>query len=636
MSHIEAIIAIFVTGATILSGAGPLYTAFFGSKTLREVLRSKKLTAAASTPVPTILLPRLIESYKQRARANHNHLRFGDPTTNLFDPDGKEEVGRLKLTDVYTPLSVATEFPFASSEQIDNRPVQQRIPVAEALSRQDTHRSIVLGDPGSGKSTLIDILVTNGCNVTSEILPVHVRLSEIGAGENDLFWDGVAEVTVKSQGATIIDPSMVAMLEDRLIEGTALLLFDGLDEVSDVNVPNVIKLVDSAATRYAKSRLIVTCRNVDYYQEHPNRKLDFTKLRLLPFSLPDMIDYIDRWYSILERLEFLADAAERKRNLQDTIRNSSELSQLGATPLLLTLMALVHTTEGELPKSRAVLYHKTASHLLADSPRWRKSFSGLHVSQSEVLPIAQAIAFEIHRREESNAVPTVGLTVLEIESVIKAHLQINTATTHATYSKIRQRIDGILARIIRSNGLLVETSKRSYGFAHRSLQEFLAGMHFLSLSDIEATKTFAASPHWREPLILMAGYGGREGNALYFIAKLIESLTSRAMRDSDLGLPLAILSGEMLAEIGAETLRARGQSWVLDGTIRPGGQTTGLEACCCASQRCNSNSICCRSDHHTPGSRAHRRCSACRSKRHSGAHHRPAIVPSRFGSTSWR
>ncbi len=541
----------------------------FGGKGLLDFFLSREKTGDNLASLDPERESRLVAEYTARVRGAHKRLRFGDPSASLLLAPTEKEASRLSLQDVYTPLSVATEFTPNIADSIDTRPAQLSLDVSEALKYAEARRALVLGDPGSGKSTLVDYLVSKA----ESTLAVHIRLSQLDPSESGAFWTGVTEVQKLNEAGSLADlNSLLIALEKRMLASESLLVFDGLDEVQDNRVTATIAEILRVSDVFPLSRIVVTCRLYDYYQDIPNRKLPFTKLRLLPFKESDMLDYVDKWYSALERLEYLTDAQARKRNLQDALRNSSELSQLGATPLLLTLMAMIHTTEGELPKARAVLFHKTATHLLSETPQWRRSLASATVPVSELLPLAQRLAYEIHRRDETSERPIVGVTVAEIEQIIQNHIGYKADTSslnHTRHKAQRARIDDIVTRLVNSNGLLSEAATGKYNFSHKSLKEFLAGMQFLNSSDLEFTRTSARVPHWREPVILMAGYGGREGNALYFLSKLIECIILDSSNRKYDGLYLKNLAGEMLAEIGAETLRLRGQAWVVDGENEP-------------------------------------------------------------------
>jgi formylglycine-generating enzyme required for sulfatase activity len=538
------------TGAAIAGIIGAAFVILFGGRSILDLIvaaRKRKEQRSMAGGTSTALG---VDEYRLRVEQSHTRLRFGDPTSTVaFPQDNYAATQGISLADIYTPLSVATEFGVGEPKNV--RPVQLRIPVDEALTSADARRAVVLGDPGAGKSTLVDYLVGAYLRDHPEGIPVHVRLSEIPPINPNGIWAGVLEV----HGSEALDPVVCSELEAVLVEHGGLLLLDGLDEVPSDSVAQALGDVLDAGRRFPKAQLIVTCRSYDYYLPDPPRQLpaEFTKWRLLPFTLDDMLSYVDRWYEALGALKFISAANERKRNLQDSLRNSPDLEGLAATPLLLALMALVHTTEGELPSARSVLYYKAVAHLLADSPQWRARFVTETIRLEEMFTIATEVAFEVQTREiQAPAVRFVGLSIDEIDSVVKADLR-RRKFDESDHFKFRIAIDARVKRVVQSNGLLIEQAAGHFHFAHRSLQEFLAGAYLLNGADYELALRLASNPQWHEPLVLMAGYGSREARSLFFLTKFIEDLASTRTESLD----RLLLAGEMLAEIGQDTLRSQ-------------------------------------------------------------------------------
>ena len=532
--------------ASIVGILGVLFVVLFGGRNALDIFLSWKGRRREVESGETSIG---IADYKARLEISHRRLRFGDPTTSgSISPTGDESDG-ISLVDIYTPLSVATEFGLAEPKNV--RPVQLRVPVQEALSSPEAHRAVVLGDPGAGKSTMVDYLVGDALRDETGPLPVHIRLSEITADNTYGMWAGVLEV----HGGDDVNPDHWTELDEALKADGGLLLFDGLDEVAADAVPRALADIIAAGQTYPKAQVVVTCRSYDYYLTSPERQLpsEFTKWRLLPFTLDDMLSYVDKWYEALGALKFISAADERKRNLQDSLRNSPELEALAATPLLLALMALVHTTEGELPSARSVLYHKAVAHLLADTPQWRARFVTETIRLEEMFTIATEVAFEVQSREaESTAGKRfVGLTIREMDDIVSSDLS-RRGLDDQDHFRFRNAVDARVRRIIQSNGLLVEQSAGHFHFAHRSLQEFLAGAYLLNGADYPLGLQLAGQPNWHEPFVLMAGYGSKEARSLFFLTKFIEDLAAGTSKS----LEGPLLAGEMLAEIGKDTLRS--------------------------------------------------------------------------------
>jgi formylglycine-generating enzyme required for sulfatase activity len=99
---------------------------------------------------------------------------------------------------------------------------------------------------------------------------------------------------------------------------------------------------------------------------------------------------------------------------------------------------------------------------------------------------------------------------------------------------------------------MVEQSAGHFHFAHKSLQEFLAGLYLLNGADYDLALNLASDPLWHEPFVLMAGYGSRDAHSLFFLTRFIEDLAGKGQA----GLDRILLAGEMLAEIGQDTLRS--------------------------------------------------------------------------------
>lgn len=553
----------------VASFIGVVWRLFLGNKTVLDMRHKFPAIGAKRLVYPKSRSDRVIAEYIKQTKESHSNLRFGDPISSL---ENQDQGNRIGLLEIYTPLNVATEFKVQEAELPPNQPVRLSVPAVDAVKGPDAHRLIVLGGPGAGKSTLVDVLVLR--DIKDGRCPVHVRLGDILVSKSSSIWDVISEITEVQPGTEASKDEVISAIKEKLLTGEGALYLDGLDEVSEENTNDVLTAILALEREFPKAPCLVTCRTADYDQRSIGTRLPFTLLRLLPFTMPEMLDYVDRWYTQLERLRYVTDASVRKRNLQDAIRNSIELSQLGSTPLVLNLMALVHTSEGELPKSRATLYQRTVSHLLSEKPNWRRKHGSVTVSQSELQPIASSLAFMIHERELEQSQKRVGVSLLEIETKVTENTNASDLQSAAVYRKHRERISAIVQRLVNSNGLMVEVAHGRFGFAHRSIQEFLSGQHILDLADVDLIRRIAAKTHWHEPLVLMAGYGGREGSATFFIATVIDALVKDSMAGGRDAPRLAILTGEMLAEIGASTLRARSQSWVLDGRPHQSGPST--------------------------------------------------------------
>lgn len=198
-------------------------------------------------------------------------------------------------------------------------------------------------------------------------------------------------------------------LHDRLEQGQAILLLDGLDEIPTQRQRAFMRnAVAAFATRYDRCRIIVTCRTLSY--QDPAWQLGgFQSYTLAPFSEEQIDRFIGAWYGELGRLGAIKAGAVAgvSRHLRTAVRRP-DLWRLASNPLLLTVMALVHTHKGRLPEARALLYEETVDLLLwrweqvkaggeEDAPLLRQLLEEADRADVDLKQALWRLAFEAHR-----------------------------------------------------------------------------------------------------------------------------------------------------------------------------------------------------------------------------------------------
>ena len=517
-------------------------------------------------------------AYLRRTQNDCNALPLGK-----VDQTDAAYARPIELAHVYIALNTTA---MVQDERQDTRqrPDQQRpLSVLEALSKARDGRMILLGAPGSGKSTVASHLsyclagaalqlaqhqsaaawmqLLAGWRYGS-LLPIPIILRDLAAmPEVATAKRGSVKLLVDYLSARLAElacPQALEPLLTALGDGKALLIFDGLDEVvGDAVLTHIAEAIIEATKSYA-GPILVTCRVLDYQEETLRQLPGFETLTLADLDDEQVNQFIASWYRELANSgrRSPAQSASDTGQMQGAVQSRTELRALASTPLLLTLMAQVHAFRGTLPDARALLYEACIDLLLL---RWRQTrdepdlIERLGLSRfrsSDLLALMARLGYEAHTRAERDA-SSQGPADLD-EATLMAIL----AEVFEAYDRQRcyELAELVLRALASGNGLLLQRGPKRYTFAHRTFQEFLAGYHLKGLRNAQKLcLDYAQQIHWHEALLLMVGYQVLGENELDKPISLAEKLIAFDGTGRALGSPLEqALAADTLALIGRE------------------------------------------------------------------------------------
>ncbi|GAB4450234.1 MAG: SUMF1/EgtB/PvdO family nonheme iron enzyme [Anaerolineae bacterium] len=497
---------------------------------------------------------------------------------------------RLELSAVYTALLTLSSASLQEMER-SRAAVQEerRLPALAQLNRHP--RLVLLGDPGSGKSTFVDFVamclageqlqhpVVNLALLTGPLpddegrdqaerqpwqqgalLPVRVVLRDFAArglppvGETatgEHLWRFITGELKRSALGGFARP-----LSEELLERGGLLLLDGLDEVPEADQRRVqIKQAVTDFSRvFHRCRVLITSRTYAYQQQEW-RLPGFEEAVLAPFSRGQILRFVEGWYRHIAALRGLnpEDAQGRAELLKRAIFSSHQLTGLAERPLLLTLMASLHAWRGgSLPEKREELYADTVDLLLDwwESPKVVRGAQGqvevrqrslaewLKVDRAKVRTLLNGLAYQAHEKQPEL---TGTADVAEGELV--------TGLIHLSQN---QDVNPVrLIEFLRDRaGLLLPRGVGVYTFPHRTFQEYLAACHLTDTDYPDKVATLARRDpnRWRE-VALLAGAKAARGtsSAIWQLADALcyQDVPGNGSGEEHWG---ALLAGQALVE----------------------------------------------------------------------------------------
>ncbi len=386
-------------------------------------------------------------------------------------------------------------------------------------------RVVLLGDPGTGKTTLMRYLAVMaagskaadiGLPEGQERLPILVYMRD---------WAKHPERSLLAQVQDFAENTLQMDLPSGFLEhwtdGQALLLLDGLDEVAeDATRATLVEKINYflADPAHEQNWAVITSRPWGY-QPYYFRTDTYSHFELELFNEAQIQEFIEHWY--LNRCNNnVAQAQELIRDLQDALKSKDRLQNLVRNPLLLTMVALIHRYQDTLPKRRHKLYDRAVDTLLKswDRGKWgktdREAYGEFkHLDRDDDLRrVMSQLAYWIHTQYETQTTES-GTVVEEGELLTQLSRIIRDECSPVNPHKAEKEAKRFVTFIRDRAGLLNEYGRGRYAFVHKTFQEYLTAEAILNKAEYEdnsdliyeAIQTHLHNSHWREVILLLVG-----------------------------------------------------------------------------------------------------------------------------------
>jgi formylglycine-generating enzyme required for sulfatase activity len=476
---------------------------------LKKLLQSLNLSADSPKLSPCLEWDDEIKQYCQKAKSLHEKIPLAGFKTRVRVP--------IKVEDIYVALRAMMDLRITgkscfrdaehAEECLQARGEGREISVPDAFvetGRRGRRGIVILGDPGSGKTTHLKRVLLwclerghQRLGLPDNMIPVFLPLRELRDLKKSL--DDFIQLQ--------LDQPHLETREgfgNRLLKrGCLLFLLDGLDEVAETgNRVKVSRWIEDALAAYPSCRFVVTCRFAGYTDEARLNE-DFLEMHMRPLDEKQAEAFIHNWYRIVEtwrcsdKNQALGIAKENAADLIARLRQpefrARRMFEMTRNPLLLTNLCLVHLDRGNLPHTREKLYEECTEVLLE---RWRGAKNIPSKMTARIgRRVLQPAALWMHQ-EENRTRASAGELAPVIDPALKSvGWEYGTA-------------GDFLEAVRDESGLLTGWDQKHYGFMHLGFQEYLTAREIrnIAFTNPSALRDIAGKfgqAWWQEVILLM-------------------------------------------------------------------------------------------------------------------------------------
>ena len=468
-------------------------------------------------------------------------------------PEAQELDAAQRQRFIHRQVALVARNPLPLSIEERDRPSLYRPPADRTISLgeafQRERRLVILGDPGSGKTTLVRWLTLQlarawqsggeearvrvaghqvdpdsppggpGVDLGPARVPILVRVATFAAAlkkDSGLSLSSfVGHHLGSAYGRKIalargeeIDPAELnALLLEKLRIGQAAVFLDGLDEIGDHDDRReVVRKIDrfingwlagsyGVPAETGGNQVLITSRLIGY-RVAPLR-CEAAHLTVEPMGPKAISRFCQVWVRAMPpaQPETLPEEERARQELEGLEHALGELQARGAgdlasNPLLLTILALVYRSgQSSFPPQRVQLYEAAVRVLLEVWRRRSRARGEEPLEDDVVLAALVPLAAEIHERSPAGVVEEARL-----KKVLARHLGAH-------------NVRPFLSLVQEDVGLLSARGRNVYGFLHLTFQEYLASAALVEPPNAAAMQLVGrlGSPRWREPILMAIG-----------------------------------------------------------------------------------------------------------------------------------
>jgi predicted NACHT family NTPase len=395
---------------------------------------------------------------------------------------------------------------------------QPLYPVLKIVESGTNNKLVFLGDPGSGKSSLLQYIALNWAEKDPRDRPLSPLplLVELRMYAQDKIEKKCQDFLEFFHQGHILCHLNQHTLNFKLMQGDVIALFDGLDEIFEPQLREQILIdIKGFSLKYPQVKILITSRWLGYKAESLDHA-GFEHFMLQDFEPEQIRDFIQRWHDLV--FEEREDKTLKQERLQVAIQESKAIRELAGNPLLLTMMAILNRTQ-ELPRHRPKLYERAAQVLLHEwdseskkglqDPQLREYTCKIKIDTVDKKEILLAVANAMQAGEKGLAANLISGE--DLKKIVNDYL----LSTTIQQREARDLTGLIINQLRYRNFILCCPGGYNFAFVHRTFLEYFCASHFyeqfkrrhIELEELseEVFGKHWADSSWHEVLRLLIG-----------------------------------------------------------------------------------------------------------------------------------
>ncbi|NUN65429.1 NACHT domain-containing protein [Pseudanabaena biceps] len=477
------------------------------------LLTTESLSTENAKNSPKITFQSLRQSITEGIVWQCDRLRVINTNTSFYLHDLYTDINVFAslLTNQYIDLHEA--FVNVPPEQYDQFYLVKLYPptiTAEQALEENKH-ILLVGGLGFGKTTLLKHWAISCIaeKTLPEYLPVFLSLRSLNiASDNPLTWIRyqLANYGLKEDFLNeLIDGNE---LENLLIEGRLLLLWDGLDEIDPNQQTEVLRQIANFSDRYPLNRIVLATRNPVYTHVLQS----FTTLEIAPFQNNQIIIFATKWFQLT-----CPNKPKRLEKFQQLIATNQPLAEIASNPLFLTQICHFFNSYEYIKPN----FYQDILNLLLNT--WE---------QTKCLPASHQ---ELSISQKQNLLSYVAIVALDRHGYVWQNNQLEEdfrdcmAASHELSSR-NLDIDQLFQSLKWQHSLLWECAKGVYRFPHTTLHDYLAAYRLANIKSAIAERYLLDRIYikrWHGVIVMTISISQQADKILQLMKRKIDDLVTK-------------------------------------------------------------------------------------------------------------